>query len=143
MNRRCRNGSLVAYAGTNYDYTTPLEAGGKINLEHVNKIIEPLNAITSQSYDIQSVGDKIISPNILSTNLAAYEAQPMTKNGTSSCSASCSGLCVSNCWNACTGCTGSCSGGCQGSCQGCSSCSGSCSGACNSGCWGACGWGWF
>ena len=47
MNRRCRNGSLVAYAGTNYDYTTPLEAGGKINLEHVNKIIEPLNAITS------------------------------------------------------------------------------------------------
>lgn len=130
MNRRCQNGSLTAYAGTAYNYTTTPAVGGLINVEHINKILTPMNAITNQtSYGTsKAVGDLITAPNILSTNLAVYEKQAMSKGSTSSCSSSCSGLCTTNCYNACTSCT-SCSGcsGCSGTCQGCSGCGDGCS----------------
>ena len=129
MNRRCRLGSLASYAGTSYDYTTTPATGVKMNVEHINKILTPMSKITSQSYgNSKAVGDLATAPDILSTNLAVYETQAMTKGATSSCSSSCSGLCTTGCYNACTGCTGctSCSG-CSGSCSGCSGCGDDCS----------------
>ena len=140
MKRRCRNGDLSSYA-TNNAYTISPGQGEQVYLEHINKILNEMNAITTQSYELQDVGNMILSPSSLATALTTYEKEAMTQNAASSCKSSCSGLCVSGCWNACTGCTGSCTGSCTGGCSG--SCKGSCKGGCNSGCWGACGYGFF
>lgn len=148
MQRRCRNGTLVAYAGTDYDYTVIPETGGQMLVEHVNKIVVPMNAITPSGMTERVVGDQAVAMDVMDAKLTAYSAEPMQKNATSSCSGACSGLCVGGCWNSCSGCGGSCSRNCSGSCDtgcttscgtdGCSSCTGSCSGGCKGGCKGSC-----
>ena len=144
MQRRNGNGSLVAYAGTDYDYTVDPAAGGQMLTEHVNKIVVPMNAITASGMTEQAVGDQAMAMDGIDAKLTVYVAEPAQKNGTSSCSGACSGLCVSSCYSSCGGsCSvgcGSCTGGCTGSCGGgdetCSTQGGSdgCSGNCGSNC---------
>lgn len=142
MNRRCRTGSLTAYAGTAYDYTVAPASGGVIRTEHINKLVEPVNAIAASGYTTSSDGDTVVELDTLNTKLAAHESYPMRGSGTD-CASSCSGLCSSGCWNSCSGCGGgcsySCSGDCDGTCDGCSgTCSGTCSGSCSGTCTGSC-----
>ena len=132
MQRRKGNGSLVAYAGTDYDYTVDPAAGGQMLTEHVNKIVVPMNAITASGMTEQAVGDQAMAMDVIDAKLTVYVAEPAQKNATSSCSGACSGLCVSNCYSSCGG---SCSVGC-GSCGGCS---GGCTGDCNETCSNQCG----
>ena len=132
MQRRNGNGSLVAYAGTDYDYTVDPTAGGQMLTEHVNKIVVPMNAITASGMTEQAVGDQAMAMDGIDAKLTVYVAEPAQKNATSSCSGACSGLCVSSCYS---NCGGSCSVGC-GSCGGCS---GGCTGDCNETCSNQCG----
>ena len=141
MQRRKGNGSLVAYAGTDYDYTVDPAAGGQMLTEHVNKIVVPMNAITASGMTEQAVGDQAMAMDAIDAKLTVYVAEPAQKNATSSCSGACSGLCVSSCYSSCGGsCSvgcGSCTGGCTGSCGGCDE---TCSTQCGSdGCSGNCG----
>lgn len=159
MQRRCRNGTLVAYAGTDYDYTVIPETGGKMLVEHVNKIVVPMNSITPSGMTERVVGDQAVAMDVMDAKLTSYSAEPMQKNATSSCSGACSGLCVGGCWNSCSGCGGSCShscsgtcsgncGGCDDACQGstqqatCSSCKDGCTAYCGMSCWGTCSASW-
>lgn len=136
MNRRCRSGSLTAYAGTSYDYTVAPSVKGTAKVEHYNKIIIPLRAInTTDGAEVVSK-DTIMAMEPINTLLSAHENYPMRGSGTD-CASGCSGLCSSGCWNSCSGCGGSCSYGCSGDCEG--SCSGTCSGSCGDGCTATCG----
>ena len=148
MQRRNGNGSLVAYAGTDYDYTVDPAAGGQMLTEHVNKIVVPMNAITASGMTEQAVGDQAMAMDGIDAKLTVYVAEPAQKNATSSCSGACSGLCVSSCYNSCGGscsvgcggCDTTCTGGCKTTCTGeCdTTCSGYCRDSCNGGCSGGC-----
>lgn len=148
MQRRKGNGSLVAYAGTDYDYTVDPAAGGQMLTEHVNKIVVPMNAITASGMTEQAIGDQAMAMDGIDAKLTVYVAEPAQKNGTSSCSGACSGLCVSSCYNSCGGscsvgcggCDTTCTGGCKTTCTGeCdTTCNGYCRDSCNGGCSGGC-----
>ena len=132
MQRRNGNGSLVAYAGTDYDYTVDPAAGGQMLTEHVNKIVVPMNAITASGMTEQAVGDQAMAMDGIDAKLTVYVAEPAQKNGTSSCSGACSGLCVSSCYS-------SCGGSCSVGCGSCGDCSGGCTGDCKETCSNQCG----
>lgn len=138
MNRRCRSGSLTAYAGAAYDYSVVPANGVIVKPEHLNKLVVPINAISPSGYTEKAAGDAAPELATLDAKLAAHEAYPMRGSG-SDCASGCSGLCSSGCYNSCSGCGGSCSydcSGCTGSCVG--DCQGSCSGGCSTSCGGAC-----
>lgn len=138
MNRRCRSGSLTAYAGAAYDYSVVPANGVIVKPEHLNKLVIPINAISPSGYTEKAAGDAVPELATLDAKLAAHEAYPMRGSG-SDCASGCSGLCSSGCYNSCSGCGGSCSydcSGCTGSCVG--DCQGSCSGGCSTSCGGAC-----
>ena len=132
MQRRKGNGSLVAYAGTDYDYTVDPAAGGQMLTEHVNKIVVPMNAITASGMTEQAVGDQAMAMDVIDAKLTVYVAEPAQKNATSSCSGACSGLCVSSCYS-------SCGGSCSVGCGSCGDCSGGCTGDCKETCSNQCG----
>ena len=132
MQRRKGNGSLVAYAGTDYDYTVDPAAGVQMLTEHVNKIVVPMNAITASGMTEQAVGDQAMAMDGIDAKLTVYVAEPAQKNGTSSCSGACSGLCVSSCYS-------SCGGSCSVGCGSCGDCSGGCTGDCKETCSNQCG----
>lgn len=132
MQRRKGNGSLVTYAGTDYDYTVDPASGGQMLTEHVNKIVVPMNAITASGMTEQAVGDQAMAMDGIDAKLTVYVAEPAQKNGTSSCSGACSGLCVSSCYS-------SCGGSCSVGCGSCGDCSGGCTGDCNETCSNQCG----
>ena len=139
MNRRCRSGSLTAYAGSAYDYSVVPANGVIVKPEHLNKLVVPINAISPSGYTEKAAGDAVPELATLDAKLAAHEAYPMRGSG-SDCASGCSGLCSSGCYNTCSGCGGSCSydcSGCSGTCSGgCdTTCSGSCSGSCGGACW--------
>lgn len=139
MNRRCRSGSLTAYAGSAYDYSVVPANGVIVKPEHLNKLVVPINAISPSGYTEKAAGDAVPELATLDAKLAAHEAYPMRGSG-SDCASGCSGLCSSGCYNSCSGCGGSCSydcSGCSGTCSGgCdTTCSGSCSGSCGGACW--------
>lgn len=144
MERRCQEDSLAAYASTEYDYTVEPTQGGQALIEHINKVVEPINAISDTGIDSEQVaGAQLKALDDLDTALSAHELIPMKGSGTD-CSGGCAGLCSSGCWDSCSGCGGacssSCSGSCSGGCKGCGgSCSSSCSGGCSSGCSGCSG----
>ena len=154
MNRRQYNGSLTAYAGTDYQFETIVPNVTKINKTFYNKITQPLNSIQELFVEIQDDEYKKIvyseikgSEQSFDTILSFYEQESIDGNS-SSCSALCSGLCVNTCSTGCSGCSGTCTGNCTGTCStscsgqckgGCSGCSGSCSGGCYSGCSSTCG----
>lgn len=138
MNRRCRSGSLTAYAGTAYDYSVVPANGAIVKPEHLNKLVVPINAISPSGYTEKAAGDAVPELATLDAKLAAHEAYPMRGSG-SDCASGCSGLCSSGCYNSCSGCGGSCSydcSGCSGTCTG--DCQGTCSGGCSTSCGGAC-----
>lgn len=138
MNRRCRSGSLTAYAGTAYDYSVVPANGVIVKPEHLNKLVVPINAILPSGYTEKAAGDAVPELATLDAKLAAHEAYPMRGSG-SDCASGCSGLCSSGCYNSCSGCGGSCSydcSGCSGTCTG--DCEGTCSGGCSTSCGGAC-----
>lgn len=138
MNRRCRSGSLTAYAGTAYDYSVVPANGVIVKPEHLNKLVVPINAISPSGYTEKAAGDAVPELATLDAKLAAHEAYPMRGSG-SDCASGCSGLCSSGCYNSCSGCGGSCSydcSGCSGTCTG--DCEGTCSGGCSTSCGGAC-----
>ena len=139
MNRRCRSGSLTAYAGSAYDYSVVPANGVIVKPEHLNKLVVPINAISPSGYTEKAAGDAVPELATLDAKLASHEAYPMRGSG-SDCASGCSGLCSSGCYNTCSGCGGSCSydcSGCSGTCSGgCdTTCSGSCSGSCGGACW--------
>ena len=151
-------GSMKAYNGSSYNYTTIPEKGRIIKNEHIQKITKPLDAITGKNTTPSS------ESTVLSLTLSTATASVGNLSGISAtshntgCKSSCSGLCSTGCYSGCTGCgnncTGSCTGNCNGSCTGdCSGCSGSCSGcsgdcgdncdrdcypSCSYGCYGGC-----
>lgn len=138
MNRRCRSGSLTAYAGAAYDYSVVPANGVIVKPEHLNKLVIPINAISPSGYTEKAAGDAVPELATLDAKLAAHEAYPMRGSG-SDCASGCSGLCSSGCYNSCSGCGGSCSydcSGCSGTCTG--DCEGTCSGGCSTSCGGAC-----
>lgn len=138
MNRRCRSGSLTAYAGAAYDYSVVPANGVIVKPEHLNKLVVPINAISPSGYTEKAAGDAVPELATLDAKLAAHEAYPMRGSG-SDCAFGCSGLCSSGCYNSCSGCGGSCSydcSGCSGTCTG--DCEGTCSGGCSTSCGGAC-----
>ncbi|NCC55701.1 MAG: hypothetical protein EOM11_09525, partial [Erysipelotrichia bacterium] len=140
--RRNGYGSLTSYGGTSYDYATAPATGNPPIEEHIRKIQDPMQAISTVSIPVdRSAGDLITwdDLNLLDVRLTANEATPRgsySPSGTGDCASSCSGMCVTQCTTSCIGgCTGSCSG-CTGTCTG--TCTGSCTAACATGCTGSC-----
>ncbi len=136
--RRNGSGSIASYAGSAYDYTVIPQAGNPVLPEHVNKLVEPLNAIAPTGYDVEERHDVIPALNALEAFLTASENIPLTA-AKSNCAASCTGLCAGTCKGNCSGCSGSCKGGCSGGCtSACTGCTGGCKGGCSGQCTGSC-----
>lgn len=140
MKRRCYNGSMTAYAGSNYAFQTTPSAGGIIKAQQGNAVIQPLNAVKPVDGLATAASGEIIPAGFDNDKLAKVvnDLSSMTTTTPSpGCAASCSGLCHTQCSTTCSGCSGC------GGCGGCSGCSGSCSGTCSfrcgaAGCTGTC-----
>lgn len=139
-------GTMKAYTGAAYEYTTPPAKGVQVAQEHINKITQPLDAVnggklTPEAGALIRAG-ALDDAAVLAANLAKKSLTAAKSN--TGCKASCSGLCATGCYSGCTGCSGGCSGGCtgcggcSGSCSGCTGCSDACQG-CGSGCANSCG----
>lgn len=142
-------GSMKSYNGTSYDYTiTPAQGKDiKINLEHIQKITKPLDAVTG-SNTTPGKNANVIASVLINATTSVGNLSKIAKDATSTgCKASCSGLCNTGCYGGCKGCSGNCKtncsggcnttcSGCSGDCDGCSGCSGGCDGCegCGSGC---------
>lgn len=136
-------GSMSSYNGASYDYTiTPAQGKDiKINLEHIQKITKPLDAVTG-SNTTPGTNANVIASVLTNATTSVGNLSKIAKDATSTgCKASCSGLCNTGCYGGCKGCSGNCKTNCSGGCKtGCSGCSGgcdgcsSCSGGCNDGC---------
>lgn len=139
MQRRSYTGSLTSYASSSYDYSTPPAIGGQMKIEHINKIVVPMNAVNATGMKSQVVGDQADAMDGMNTILTNYEKFPLYGSGTD-CASSCSGLCSNTCGNTCSGCGGGCGVGCSGGCYtGCyTGCDGTCSKACADGCGDGC-----
>lgn len=143
INRRSNTKSVGNMASYLQKYTNTPTSKNIINIEHIQKITQELDAITGNN-TTPSRGSNILNLT-LSTAIASVgnlSGISATSSNTG-CKSSCSGLCSTGCYSSCTGCgnncTGSCTGNCKGSCTGdCSGCSGSCSG-CSGQCQGNCG----
>ena len=129
MQRRQYEGPLTIYGSANYDYSTTPESDDLVLVEHLNKLVEPLNAINTTGISKAQAGDTIHAINALNTFLSNAENYEVD-SATTDCKTSCSGLCLSGCGGSCTGCSGTCVGDCKGGC------SGGCGGDCKTGCWG-------
>ena len=138
-------GSMSSYNGTSYNYTTTPAKGGKINLEHIQKITKPLDAVTGGS-TTPATGAKVIASVLTNATTSVGNLSKIAKDATSTgCKASCSGLCNTGCYGGCKGCSANCKTNCSGGCKtGCSGCSGDCDGCddtCDGGCQGCSGCG--
>lgn len=153
MKRRKYTGSLTAYAGSAYDYTTTPAQGVSIAAEHQEKIVTPMRAINSTKLDsitTASSGNAVVSLSNLDTILSGFENRSLAP-GSSDCGVACSGLCHTRCDNTCSGCRNGCedncanscyadcTGTCDNTCKSCSAnCGGVCSNTCNNGCYMSC-----
>lgn len=137
MLRRCYEGSIAEYGGSEYDFATAPTVGGQLLTEQINKIIVPISAINDTGLSMKSVGDQAKALDTLVTKIAQFETAPF-EGENHGCSASCTGLCHTTCS---TGCTGECKTACGQDCTaGCgNSCIGTCTGGCSGGCGGSCG----
>lgn len=147
INRRSNTKSVGNMASYLQKYTNTPTSKNIINIEHIQKITQELDAITGNNttpYRGSNILNLTLSTAIASVgNLSGISA---TSSNTG-CKSSCSGLCSTGCYSSCTGCgnncTGSCTDNCKGSCISyCSDCSGSCSGcsgSCSGQCQGNCG----
>ena len=150
INRRSNTKSVGNMASYLQKYTNTPTSKNIINIEHIQKITQELDAITGNNttpYRGSNILNLTLSTAIASVgNLSGISA---TSSNTG-CKSSCSGLCSTGCYSSCTGCgnncTGSCTGNCKGSCTGdcsgcsssCSGCSGDCSGQCQGNCGDSC-----
>lgn len=95
-------GSMSAYIQT---YTTAPGSGRQIINEHIQKITQPLSAITGSS--ITPASGSEVAADVL-TQAAAVLSQlsaiPET-SASSGCAGACSGLCTTGCYSACSSCT--------------------------------------
>nr|DAY78563.1 MAG TPA: Insulin-like growth factor 1 receptor, IGF1, SIGNALING PROTEIN-HORMONE complex [Caudoviricetes sp.] len=127
-------GSMKSYNGTSYDYTTTPAQGKdiKINLEHIQKITKPLDAVTG-SNTTPDKNANVIASVLTNATTSVGNLSKIAKDATSTgCKASCSGLCNTGCYGGCKGCSGNCKTNCSGGCNTtCSGCSGGCSGGCD------------
>lgn len=139
--------------GSKYEYNdedTPI-AKRLMKTESINKIVEPMNAISETVTDngiqynglgIQSKGDIIKAMDVVDLKLSVHEYFSNNKYGVGTdCQTNCAGICHRGCSETCVGsCTGTCSGSCDSHCaDNCSSdckgtCDGKCTGWCSSGC---------
>lgn len=137
-------GSMSSYNGASYDYTiTPAQGKDiKINLEHIQKITKPLDAVTG-SNTTPGTNANVIASVLTNATTSVGNLSRIAKDATSTgCKASCSGLCNTGCYGGCKGCSGNCktncSNTCTGSCSGgCSSCTG-CGNGCEDSCYDTC-----
>lgn len=144
MNRRHGTGSVDAYAGTNWQFSTTPANGVNIESDDGKKIIVPINVINgfSATYSSGSYINGSDITNALSTiaDLATKSINATTLTDTG-CNASCTGLCYTACYSECKGCSGTCSGTCNTTCSGrCggTSCKNTCKDTCKSTCTGKC-----
>lgn len=147
INRRSNTKSVGNMASYLQKYTNTPTSKNIINIEHIQKITQELDAITGNN-TTPSRGSNILNLT-LSTAIASVgnlSGISATSSNTG-CKSSCSGLCSTGCYSSCTGCgnncTGSCTGNCKGSCtDNCGACTGDCSGCtgdCSGQCQGNCG----
>lgn len=115
-------------------------AGRQITNEHIQKITQPISAITGSAITPEN-GSKVAADVLTRAAALLSQLSAISETATSSgCGGACSGLCTTGCYSACSSCTGSCTGGCTGSCtKSCANdCTGSCTGSCVSTCTGTC-----
>lgn len=139
--RRKYTGSVVEYAGEDYDYANNEVASGKmVCKEHYTKITIPMTAIDGVTRsDPSLIKQKGLTD--LDTALTALEAKKMnaTSRANTGCNNSCTGLCYNECGSACgRTCTGGCGGDCEGACS--NTCLGTCQYSCGDGCTDQCTW---
>ena len=119
---------VYAVSNVKVPYTTEPAVGKKVEIEHYQKINDPINLINS-SYGEASKkpGSPIEDLDVLDANLAILESTGVN-HSTGNCSGNCTGLCAGACSTNCSGsCGNNCSGGCGGSCSGgCKGCLGNC-----------------
>lgn len=130
-------GSMSSYNGASYDYTiTPAQGKDiKINLEHIQKITKPLDAVTG-SNTTPGINANVIASVLTNATTSVGNLSRIAKDATSTgCKASCSGLCNTGCYGGCKGCSGNCKTNCSGTCS--TSCSGGCRTSCT-GCGNGC-----
>ena len=142
MKRRCYNGSMTAYAGSNYAFQTTPAAGEIIQAQQGNAVIQPLNAVSPidglpAAEQGATIPQQFDNDNL--TKVVNDLSSMTTTTASPGCAASCSGLCHTQCSTSCTGCSGSCTDTCYDSCTGtcggnCTGCSGTCGGTC----WNSC-----
>ena len=136
IKRRSQSGAVGSMSSwtSKAAYTKTPAAGNAIQIEHANKIIEPVNEINTSGMTKVTVGAAITNFSGLSAKLTTFETRSKQTSKTGSdhlCNASCTGLCSTGCYSGCSSCGGSCS-------NNCSSCGGACSNDCNSTCSGDC-----
>ena len=148
--RRSHVGSVAAYGGSDWDFSTPASADRVIDEDKYRKISIPMRKINWQITPNGPVDRIINDADLLSfeTNVAAFKTRKVAdRTGTDCVGSSCTGLCYNSCETSCSSdCTGdcdSCTGSCEGSCKsgckgGCTSCSGSCGSDCTAECSSAC-----
>ena len=143
INRRSNSnsvGSMKAYNGSSYNYTTIPGKSRIIKLEHIQKITKPLDAVNGAKLTPNT--DTIVYADQI-TNAASTVSSLSSKSITASsradtgCKSSCSGLCYTECYSGCSGCSGGCSGSCDTGCE--AACadqlmSGNCFGTCYDNC---------
>lgn len=147
INRRSNTKSVGNMASYLQKYTNTPTSKNIINIEHIQKITQELDAITGNN-TTPSRGSNILSLTLSTATASVGNLSGISVTSSNTgCKSSCSGLCSTGCYSSCTGCgnncTGSCTGDCKESCSGrCSGCSGDCDGCegtCENQCTGGCG----
>ena len=139
--RRSKSGAVGSMSSwtSKAAYTKTPTASNAIQIEHANKIIEPVNAINTSGMTKVTAGAAITNFSGLSAKLTTFETRSKQTNLTGSdhlCNASCTGLCSTGCHTGCSSCGGSCSNNCSSSCTG--DCDGTCLGGCEGDCYNSC-----
>lgn len=139
--RRSKSGAVGSMSSwtSKAAYTKTPAVGNAIQIEHANKIIEPVNAINTSGMTKVTAGAAITNFSGLSAKLTTFETRSKQTNLTGSdhlCNASCTGLCSTGCHTGCSSCGGSCSHNCSSSCTG--DCEDTCLGGCVGDCYNSC-----
>lgn len=139
--RRSKSGAVGSMSSwtSKAAYTKTPAAGNAIQIEHANKIIEPVNAINTSGITKVTAGAAITNFSGLSAKLTTFETRSKQTNLTGSdhlCNTSCTGLCSTGCHTGCSSCGGSCSNNCSSSCTG--DCEDTCLGGCDGDCYNSC-----
>lgn len=143
INRRSNSnsvGSMKAYNGNSYNYSSIPGKGRTINLEHIQKITKPLDAVNGGKLTPDTGANVIATQITTATNtVSSLSSKSVTASSRADtgCKSSCSGLCYTGCYSGCSGCSGGCEGTCDSGCE--ATCadslmSGNCAGTCYDNC---------